>query len=269
MLFLFAFVTFLAKFRIVKNLFLETGSMNIANSEINITSVRDTEIRLKAFDFEKKLQEYFTLPQIIPVPDDFHPEVPRIIFSTPRGHSTLTISQINFSFKTSYDGEFTANIDKCIEYLKERMTLVFSTLKESNIVVFYMGLIFNFEDLFTQNDDPVIALSRRFLSDHLGFTEELHDINLKLTTCHDNLFYKNITFTNYRRYKKKSIPKPSPAFLELEGEGLQVQLDINDRLAFNTQKDYESSEKVLPRLFEMVKEAYLEIPQITGVPDAD
>jgi len=66
--------------------------MKISDSEINIISAKDPEIRLKAFEFEKQLKKLFTVPQIISIPDDFHPEAPRIIFSTPHGHSTLIIS---------------------------------------------------------------------------------------------------------------------------------------------------------------------------------
>ncbi|MFQ5822554.1 MAG: hypothetical protein ACE5JB_00700 [bacterium] len=236
--------------------------MNITNSEINIISSKDLDIRLKAFEFEKHLKKFFTLPQIIPMPDDFHPEAPRIIFSTPHGHSTLTISQVNFSLKTRYDGDFTENLNKCIEYLDERINLVFSMLKESRITLYYIGVIFNFEIPFTQKNNPVVALSQKFLNYKLNFINSLFDVSFKFTTCYDNTFYKNLIFKNYRRYQKKSIPKPSPAFLDLEEEGIQVQADINDRFAFNINKDYETNEEVLSKIYDILKNAYEEIPKM-------
>ena len=238
--------------------------MNITNSEINIISAKDLDIRLKAFEFEKQLKKVFTLPQIIPIPDDFHPEAPRIIFSTPHGHSTLTISQVNFSLRTRYDGDFTKNLNECVEYLQERINLVFSMLKSSSITLYYMGLIFNFEIPVTQKRNPVVVLSQKFLNNDLKITKNLSDVTFKLTTCLDDMFYKNLTFNNYRRYKKKQIPKPSPSYLELEEEGIQIQLDVNDRHAFNLNKEYETNEIIYPQFVKVLRNAYGEIPKMIG-----
>ena len=137
-------------------------------------------------------------------------------------------------------------------------------LEKSNITLYYIGLVFNFEIPFTKKNTPIETLSKKFLK-KVDFVSNLTDINLKLTTSHDNMFYKNLEFNNYAHYKKKSIPKPSPAFLELDEGGIHVQIDVNDRLAFNIKKDYETDKGILLKLFDLLKNSYKEIPKMIEV----
>lgn len=64
-------------------------------NNFSVVFKREPTIRRMANDFEDRLKGYYFQPQIVPVPDEIEPAMPRIIFGSEHGYSQIIFSQIS------------------------------------------------------------------------------------------------------------------------------------------------------------------------------
>lgn len=218
----------------------------IQNS-FSITFKRDPQIRRKANLFEdllkEKLQGRYSQPQLIAIPDDFEPEIPRLIFSSIHGFSQVIISQISMTLNVTYSPDWQIDISKGRDYLQQRIQAMFSLLaKIDEIRPSFSGLVTRIQLTANGSEEEFLRYMRERI--HFDFIEDrLHDVMVKETTVHQDLFFNNLTIQNFRNWKTQQIMSDIPRYPRqaITGKGLEIISDFNDRYAYNESSDYMSS----------------------------
>ena len=213
---------------------------------------RCTTIRRLANNFEDALKEklsgHYSQPQVIPVPDELDPEVPRLIFTSIHGYSQIIISQISLVFNVIYSPDWQIDISKGKDYLLERSKVLFDLLLEviPNIKIYFCGLTTRVRIPSKLKEEDLISfLKTKFLKD-TTITKDIYDIQLRTTKVIEKKFFSNITVQNYRAWEKMEplIEIPRLSFDKVNEKGIEIIGDFNDRYAFNENKSYYSTKEV-------------------------
>lgn len=210
----------------------------------SVTFPRQIDIRRKANDIEdilkSSLEGHYSQPQIIPIPDELDPQVPRIIFGSTHGFSQIVISQINVSLNVRYSEDWQLDISKGQEYLQRRVPVLFKIVDSLKDIMPYFSGCTTKVVLHTKEDDDLILkqISNIFLKE----TElrKTHDIQLKITKIISDQFFSNITISNLREWQLIEPPLGIPRLSRKDAatKGIQIIGDYNDRYAFNENKKY-------------------------------
>lgn len=230
------------------------------NTAVSIFFPRAINIRQKVFDFENALKDKYSIPPLMtPIPDAIDPEIPRFTFSSKQGHSQINVSQNNLSLVVNYDGEYSANYDKCEEYLLQRLKLVHPILeKVTDGGLCYAGLVNKIQYLSDEKNEQeyLKILAERFLSKG-NYNDKIHDLSMKYTIRNNGTNFINLTISNVRNF---SLPFPittMPIRLPTKTSqsiGIQVILDVNDRQAYNENEGYKTDLNNMVSLFSISKE---------------
>jgi hypothetical protein len=216
-------------------------------NRFSVTYARCQNIRRLANSFEDLLSEHFSghynQPQIIPIPDELDPEVPRIVFGSKHGFSQIVISQIGITLSVTYSPDWQENICKGQQYLEERLPAIYCLLdsisKESEIEIFFCGLVTRVRlQTEIEEGDFLDHVKKRYLQNNEE--RRIYDITIKTTNVIEDKFFCNTTIQNYRNWKSpddsKGVPRlPVSTVNEL---GLEIVLDFNDRYAYNNDTTY-------------------------------
>ncbi len=218
----------------------------IQNS-FSITFKRDPQIRRKANLFEdllqEKLQGHYSQPQLIAIPDDFEPEIPRLIFSSSHGFSQIIVSQISMTLNVNYSPDWQIDSSKGRNYLKQRIEALFSLLARiDEIHPSFSGLITRVQLAAKGSEEEFL----QYMRDRIRFefiADQLHDVMFKETTVHQGLFFNNLTVQNFRNWRPQQIMSDIPRYPHqaATGKGVEIISDFNDRYAYNESPDYMSS----------------------------
>jgi hypothetical protein len=227
-------------------------AISYTQNSFSIAFPRYPLIRRQANEFEDLLKGRFAghygQPQVISVPDDLDPEVPRMIFGSKHGFSQIVISQVNMTLNISYSPGWQASIDKGRDYLKERTSALYLLLSAlDDTPVYFTGLTTRATlPANVPDDGDLLAAFRQRVAQLRLSTENVHDINLKVTTVVGDRFFSNISIRNYRAWKLdgQALGVPRLSRSSAEERGLEIVGDFNDRYSYNEGKDYVSTEKV-------------------------
>lgn len=217
----------------------------IQNS-FNVVFPRQAAIRRKANDFEDKLKGLYFQPQIISVPDELDPEIPRIIFGSEHGYSQVIISQVSFVLNVVYSPDWQVDISKGKQYLNERVSILFELLKLlEGINPYFCGLSTKVQIASSTDDTALLKHVAKLFFKNENI-EGTHDLQYKRTSIVSDRFYSNITLSNYRSWK---IEPGQQAVLRVSSKeainrGIEIVGDFNDRYKFNEEKDYKSTADV-------------------------
>lgn len=238
----------------------------ILNS-INILFPRQTNIRRMSHQFEDKLKDNYTIPQVLGVPDEIDPDIPRIVFTSKHAFSQILISQVNISLLVRYSPEWQTNIDLGRDYLLKRAAILFDLLDLIKTQCNYFGLTTQVNMPLAWDDEKILQhLSDVFLRENIDGKSH-HDFVLKLTKIIENKYFSNMTVQNFRNWNQdpnQSVP-PKLASKSASERGITVVGDFNDRYVFNESKDYKSSRDQIKPVIEMgLKEMANAIKNING-----
>ncbi len=204
---------------------------------------RQPLIRRLANAFEDRLKGLYVQPQIISVPDDLDPEVPRMVFGSKHGYSQIIVSQISISLSIAYSPDWQLDILKGRQYLLDRVSTVFDLLALlDQVKPCFSGLTTRANLASKVTDKETIArLSGTFLAQIP--LEDVDEFQIKIARVVDARFYSNVTVQNYRTWRLGE-PKQGVARMSRQNtveRGVQVLGDFNDRYAFNESEDYYTS----------------------------
>lgn len=206
---------------------------------------RQATIRRKANDFEDLLSADYIQPQVIPVPDDLEPQIPRLIFSSHHGFSQIAISQVNIALTAIYSPDWQLDINKGESYLLERVGSIFKLIERlEQPEVYFCGLTTQVHLQSEKDDQAVLAhISDKFLTE--TDVSEWNDIQIRQTKIITERFFSNITISNYREWQLTEGPTIIPRLSrkKISAQGIELLGDYNDRFIFNEDKDYKSSEE--------------------------
>ncbi len=223
-------------------------------SSFALNFAQQVDIRRRANDFEDILRgKGYIQPQIIPVPDNLDPEIPRMIFASQDTFSHIVISQINATLNLRHPPECRKNIAKCKRYLLDRSPIPFELLRVlEEVKPYFCGLISVVRLPSLVEDDEIL---KRMAELSLGgdYTPDVHDIVLKTTRIVSDRFFSNVTWKNFRAWRNIE-PAPSrfrPLSTRAASErGIEILIDFNDRYKFNESTDYYSGPDVVKELIE-------------------
>lgn len=225
--------------------------MILKSAGYNIVFPRIDNLRRKAFEIEDHLNEYFTAANIIPVPDIAPAEIPRISSTSHNGHSNLNISLTNAQIVTRFDNDFSINSELSLKYVEDRVYKLTDLLKEYTRF-YFSGLTTEIHFLST---DPISTIIKNFTTQNAD--NNFYDVNCKFTSLIADKYYVNISVGNERLYEgfanhEEEIVRL--ANMNLVEHLIKVTIDINDRHAFNSNKEYWSSVGEIQTIFEIIKD---------------
>ncbi|MBI4745683.1 MAG: hypothetical protein HY786_03855 [Deltaproteobacteria bacterium] len=228
----------------------------IENS-FSISFNRQLDIRRKSNNIEdmlkSKLAGHYSQPQLIPMPDEFDPQVPRLIFGSTHGYSQIIISQMSISLNVRYSPDYQLDIALGQKYLRERIPVLFEIIESfKEIRPFFCGLTTRV-DLYAPaaEDDQIIKhLANLFLKE--AEFDKMHDLELKVTRIIDDQFFTNMVIKNFREWR---LIEPPQEMLRLSQKkssikGIQLIGDFNDRYSFNEKQDYFSGPGVIENIID-------------------
>jgi len=238
---------------------------------------RKPSIRRNVFEFETRLDNlYIKPPQIISIPDEVNPEMPRIIFTSKSMHSQIVISQINFVLNVNYSGDLQFNISESKKYLLEQVSILFELL---NIIGEKQPSFCGFNTLVqipTNGEDVGKMISRIYntlltqsaSSSHFEapdiYDPDIYEFQFKISKVIKQEFFSNIAVQNYRNWNNIEIGE---GILKLSKDkitesGIQIMADFNDRYAFNEIETYSCKED---KAKEIVEASFIEIDHIIEI----
>jgi len=243
----------------------------IQNS-FSIIFPRVREMRRRVNAFEDLLQGEYTQPQSISVPDDFAPEVPRIIFESEHRYSQIVISQVSIALNVTYSPDYQLDATKRRPYLEERIGRLFSLLdviREAPPA--FSGLTTQVDLQSKETDDAAILrhLAALFLrSDKVA---DMHDLQIKVTNLRGEQFFSNLVIQNYRAWPEDALEQNVHPLRRADAidRGCRIVGDYNDRYAFNEQTGYRTTRETAAQILAQgLAEIEAAVAQLTAAPGA-
>ena|GEM_PF-544602 len=216
-------------------------------NSFSVVFARQQDIRKRVNSFEDVLSSSYKQPQILNIPDDFQPEIPRITFNSTHGYSQIVISQISITLNVNYSLDWQDNISLGKSYLSERAPSIFellNTIKHQgkSIRPYYCGLITLARIPSELDDTRLLEFLANYLSADIK-SRETQDIQRKITSIVHNKYFSNLTVENYRTWQIDDMPLGMIKLPRADAKerGIQVTGDFNDRYAFQEKRSYHSS----------------------------
>jgi len=230
-------------------------------NNFNIVFPRVIDMRRKAFDLEEKLKNEYVQPQIISIPDELEPQLPRIAFDSRSGYSQIFVSQISISLNVTYSPDFQIDSQKRLDYLKQRVPILFTLFEILEDVKPYFSGLSTIVHLPSHADNQEVLdyLAHVFLK--TPTSKNVHDLQVKVTSIIEQRFFSNMIVENYRIWSP-DVLKPGIVQLSqdtVKEQGISITNDFNDRYAFNENGNYRTSRDLANRIIEL---AYQEIDTI-------
>lgn len=232
--------------------------MIIQSCTFTIHFPQNNKIRERLFDLEKHFtgfQKPFTL---VSLPPDAPQNLPRIIAFSEHQHSQLIICGNNAQLITNFDNEYNHDIKKCIEYIQAKCDSIVSALlvidenTEETPRFYFSGLsvalAFDETDSIT---NPVGYICDNFLTCKMDVPTD--EVQFRVALVVEEKYYVNIMMQNCRIFSGAPDERGSFAGLK-KNDQLQVVLDINDRYAFNHEKNYFSSNESVTCIAKLAEE---------------
>ena len=229
--------------------------MEIKNSTITFWFQKQPNPKNFVDTFNNNLKDYFFEFNIIGVPANIDPTIPRLTAVSSSNHSNIEISMINAQLKTNFDNNYSKDIKMCINYLKERALKLYDTLKEFNINIIYSAIFINLEEKET---NAVEKIKNQFLKKN--DLDKIDEIGIRFSQVIDNKFYGNISFNNSKQIKIENICNKGEIIFPLislndasEIENfLSVSVEFNDKFAFNSNSNNNTKKEDLLKLFNLM-----------------
>lgn len=220
-------------------------------SNFSVFFQHQPEIRKKVYRFEEQLEGHYGPAEVVPIPDYFDPETPRMIFGSKKGHSTIVVSQIGIVLNVTYSPDWQTDISKGRDYLLERIPLLFRLLAgKPRIRPLFCGFSTSARLPSTKKDSEIVQfVTDRFLSD--AAKNKKYDIALRFTTLRESRYFSNAVIQNYRLWNAADVPQ---GMIRMSAKsaierGVECSIDFNDRYRYNESEQYrtklESATKIL------------------------
>ena len=236
--------------------------MQFVQAQFSLKYEPQNRIRRSVNEIEDYLQEHYGTPQTIPVPDEFNPEVPRIVLYSKNGHSQISFSQISVDFTVRFDNDYLSDFSKTKKYINERLILVLEVLKKIGISEYlYCGLTYNSHiDIDTRS--PI-----EYMKNYLGGSvpdEGLYEASQNVAIVIDDYYFVNKTIGTYKEFK--GIQGTIPILFDIQSmsivsEGVSLALDVNNRYHYiysREKKTVDSCFAEIEKFFSLIDESISE-----------
>lgn len=238
------------------------------NNNITITfwfnEIKDVkEVRNK---FDEKLSDDFNPFNLTGVGLDVDPIVPRIISNTKGRHTNLQCSLINLQLNTIFDNNFNYDINKCLDYTKEKALKVLKILKdEIGIEILYSAIFLNCE---RDSENPIEEVFKQY---NINLNNEVKEIGLRFSELIENKYYFITSLNNSsvvsitKKIEPNSqpqrivIPLISKREMTIEKEIVSYSFEINDKYDYDTAEGYNVSTDAITDMFKIFLDKILKL----------
>lgn len=215
----------------------------VVSSAIALTFPRQDDIRRRANDFEDLLKDDFGQPQVVNVPDEINPDLPRFLFAAKDERSLISVSQTIIQQNIVFPEDVPLELGGVTTHVLTQYPVLFKMLgKLKDVHPYFFGMTTTVH-IPTQSAEkeylPVFA--RAFLKE--PESKGYHDLYIKWTNTKQKLYYDSTTITNYRTYTLQVTPGTIPRvpMNAVTEHGIEITGDYNDRLGFNEKPRYQTS----------------------------
>lgn len=233
--------------------------MVIQSCTFTIHFPQNPKIREHLFQLEEQLMDFQKPFTLVPIPADAPVDIPRIVATTPHGHSQVIFCGNSAQVVTKFDGDYVKNVEQSVEYIRQKCNRILEVLPlidESNdeIPKFYFSGLSTTLELNAEDgvESPVSYISEKFLRSKID--SPIDEVQFRYALVTKEKFYVNVMVQNSRTFIGLPDERGSLAGLRVKDETLQVVLDINDRYAFNHEVGYRSSKETVSEITKITEE---------------
>ncbi len=220
------------------------------SSSLALNFPRQKDIRRKSNKFEDILEQEYSQPQAISVPDDFDPAVPRLVFISQDGLGQIVISQINITLSINYPSECQTDRTEAKNHLlskSHKLCELIEILEEVKLCYWGLTSVIRLgRDLDNSN---IISQMGRLLQP-VDNSTEINDISVKITRVVSEYFFSNVTWKNYRLWPNTDSGPQRLSNAEADESGIEILVDFNDRYKFNEDPEHFSKPDVVEKIIE-------------------
>ncbi len=180
-------------------------------------------------------------------PINFHQ--PLLTFMNKKERTNILFSQISLQYNMDI-----ANISK----FQETVLKLYEILSENGITILHTA-IFASNEMICENALDKITTK---LLNSKSISPDLVDVNFKFGKKYEDIFYKIISILNEKKIELPSkdnlgnnIPLPLISWNDatLKEEIIEIAYEINDKLSFDTEKNYHTTESYLNKMLYIFK----------------
>lgn len=233
--------------------------MKIRNIIVTFWFEKYSNIRDTFEKFNLELKEYFPAFNMINLPSNVDPIIPRINARSRSGHSIINLSNINMQLTTNYDENYNEDFESCLSYIEERTKKIYNVMIENNFKILYSAILVNLD---REVEDPIKEIKENLLNKNL-YDNSFSEVGMRASMKLEDKFYKIITLNNSKDFTMKKEIKPgnieiimpliSLVDAELVREYISINYELNDKYSFDKNKDYHNEKNVLEKMFDIVK----------------
>lgn len=229
----------------------------LVRHSISLTMGRNPSIRRMVNEIEDLIKAEsiggFAQPQLIPVPDELDPEIPRVVFTSKGGHTQVMVSQVSVTFNANYSPDWAQNPDKCRDYLLSKVDLLFRIVS-----IGWHGVAPNFAGISTAFRVPAdtreqsVAMLSRIFSDSGKFAGSATELSCRWSLSEEQRFFNNVALQTFitldEQYLMQVDGVPRINAETINSCGVEILTDFNDRLAFNERVKYSTNRETVKEM---------------------
>lgn len=207
-----------------------------------------------------ELKDDFLSFNLIGVPPEFDPVVPRITSSSKNGICNLNMSKINLQVTINKDGINKDNFSDFYNYIKDESFRIFDMLStKCDLKVLYSAMYVNCD---CEYDDPTEKIINSIFNKKFK-SGELCEVGVKYSEIVDNKYYNNTIVNDAKvvSYNKKIdqgtknqniifalIPEID---VNIEKKVISYTGEITDKYSFNTIEGYSTTKENMEEIFSL------------------
>lgn len=217
------------------------GEPRLTEHSVTITFARHMDIRRRVNELEDALGKGcphgYMSPQLIPIPDEMGPDVPRVIFSSINGYSQIFISQTAISMLVSYSEDWQVQHERCVAYIRQRAVVLFDLLAALDAKPYYTGVSTRMR-LISPGPDSHGVKAVAGLLQQVEHAEELNEANVRWSQTQEPNCFRNISIQSIRSWGPNASVLDRLKDIDAISTGVEISSDVNDRRGYNELADY-------------------------------
>ncbi|MBR0403427.1 hypothetical protein IJI55_02670 [Candidatus Saccharibacteria bacterium] len=209
--------------------------MEFIKSQFSVTFDRKETIKRMANDIEDNFKAHFQNVQILPIPDEFAPDAPRVILASKHGHSQIALSQIAAVFNVQYDNNFFHDAQAVKDYIAERFEEVSNTLPRIGITSYLYSGVVHCLKLTEDNNPPVDTISKCVNPSVPAHEGDIYDASWMRAVKFNNSFFINEQLGVIKKYERHGNTVPELEHFndnKLLEEAMMLTIDTNNRARY-------------------------------------
>lgn len=233
--------------------------MKIKTSTITFWFNKQNDIKQYSEKFNKALESHFFPFNVFGIPATVDMLYPRMTTVSRSNHSNIEFSLINLRLNTIFDSNYEADLDSCINYLKDRALLIYRTLNNCGIDIVYSAIFIVLDE---KCDSPEKSIIKKFFNN--DDYKNVDEVGIRLSNTIDDKYYKILNINNNKsvKFKKivdsnttKEIVLPLLSLDEAEEieDYLMTSVEVNDKLIYNRDHKHITNETDFVEMLEHIK----------------